>query len=86
MIINIFVLKGDRSGAFLFCRVYKKISLLILIFQPIRKYYFTLILTHLILIDFPTPINWTSPFPILGVLGGIFLFFQISDEYSVGKQ
>ena len=23
---------------------------------------------------FPTPINWTSPFPILGLLGGIFHF------------
>ena len=28
-------------------------------------------LTHLSRLCFPIPINWTSPFPILGLLGGI---------------
>ena len=26
--------------------------------------------------NFPTSINWTNPFPILGVFGGIFLLFS----------
>ena len=26
-------------------------------------------------LDFPIPINWTSSFPILGLLGSIFHFF-----------
>ena len=30
------------------------------------------LLTHLRLMDFPFPINWTCQFPILGLLGGIF--------------
>ena len=30
--------------------------------------------THLSRIEFPTVINWMSPFPILGLLGGIFHF------------
>ena len=34
----------------------------------------TYILTHLSRIEFPTVINWMSPFPILGLLGGIFHF------------
>ena len=29
-------------------------------------------LTHLSRMEFPTDINWTSQFPILGLLGGIF--------------
>ena len=37
-------------------------------------------LTHLSWIDLPTLIRWTSPFPILGVLGGIFLdLYVVSD-------
>ena len=28
----------------------------------------TLLLTHLCLMEFPTLMNWTSPFPILGLL------------------
>ena len=31
-------------------------------------------LTHLCQINFPMLINWMSPFPILGLLGGIFSF------------
>ena len=31
-------------------------------------------LTHLCRMELPTVMNWTSPFPILGLLGGIFLF------------
>ena len=33
-------------------------------------------LTHLCTIYFPILINWTSPFPILGLLGGIFHFYS----------
>ena len=32
-------------------------------------------LTHICLMDFPFLINLTIPFPILGLLGGIFNFF-----------
>ena len=35
---------------------------------------------------FPIVIKWTSPFPILGLLGGISIFMQISKEPSVSKQ
>ena len=36
---------------------------------------------------FPVSINWTNPFPILGLLGTIFLIFiQILKENSVSKQ
>ena len=35
---------------------------------------------------FPILINWTSPFPILGLLGGIFHFIQNLKETSVFKQ
>ena len=36
---------------------------------------------------FPILINWTSPFPVLGLLGGIFLnFIQIFKDTSVSKQ
>ena len=33
-------------------------------------------LTHLCRMYFPIPINWTSPFPILELLGGIFHFYS----------
>ena len=33
-------------------------------------------LTHLCRMYFPILINWTSPFPILGLLGGIFHFYS----------
>ena len=36
------------------------------------------LLTHLCRMDFPTVINWTSPFPILGLLGGTLDFNSIS--------
>ena len=32
---------------------------------------------HLCLMEFPNVINWASPFPILGLLVGIFHSFQI---------
>ena len=34
------------------------------------------LLTHLCRMYFPILINWTSPFPILGLLGGIFHFYS----------
>ena len=33
-----------------------------------------------------TQVAWTSPFPILGLFGGIFHFIQILNNNSVGKQ
>ena len=33
-------------------------------------------LTHLCQMEFPTAINWTIPFPILGLLGGILHFYS----------
>ena len=37
--------------------------------------------------DVPTTINWSSPFPILGVLGGIFLIFHFfTENIHVSKQ
>ena len=39
-------------------------------------------LTRFSRMEFPTTINWTSPFPFLGLLGGIFRFIQISIEHS----
>ena len=33
-------------------------------------------LTLLCRMDFPILINWTSPFPFLGLLGGIFHFYS----------
>ena len=42
-------------------------------------------ITHLSRMDFPTTINCSSPFPILGVLGDVF-FSQILIEDSVNKQ
>ena len=35
---------------------------------------------------FPITINWTSPFPILWLLGDIFHFYSYFKETSVGKQ
>ena len=41
-------------------------------------------LTHLSRMEFLTDINWTSPFPILGLLVGIFfIFIQNLKETSV---
>ena len=39
-------------------------------------------LTHVYLVDPPILINWTSPFPILGVSGVLFHFYSISNRYS----
>ena len=39
--------------------------------------------TRIIEVDFPNPINWMIS--ILGVSGGIFLFFQILMENPIGK-
>ena len=36
--------------------------------------------THLYRMDFPILINWTIPFPILGLLGGIFSFYLKFDR------
>ena len=36
--------------------------------------------------EFPTIMNWTSPFPILGLLGCIFHLIQILKATSVSKQ
>ena len=37
--------------------------------------------------EYPTVINWTSPFPFFWVLGGTFnIFLQISVEEAVSKQ
>ena len=48
----------------------------VIICQPsIGKYMFYSTLTHLCGMYFPTLINWTSPFPILWLLGGIFHFY-----------
>ena len=33
-------------------------------------------LTHLCRMELPTVMKWTSPFPILGLLGGIFHFYS----------
>ena len=33
-------------------------------------------LTHLSRMYFPIPINWSSPFPILGLLGGVFHLYS----------
>ena len=43
-------------------------------------------LTHLCRMNFPILVNWMSAFPILGLLGGIFVFIQILKETSVSKQ
>ena len=39
-----------------------------------------LFLTHLSRMKFPSIINWTSPFPMLGLLGGIFHFYSNFDR------
>ena len=44
-------------------------------------------LTHLFWIDFPSLINWTSPFTNLWLTGGVFsLSFKSQIQYSVNKQ
>ena len=40
----------------------------------------TLRLTHFSRMEFPTDINWNSPYPILGLLGGIFHFYSEFDR------
>ena len=47
---------------------------------------YILSLTHLCQMEFPFLINLTSPFQILGLLGGIFHFIQILKEIFVCKQ
>ena len=42
--------------------------------------------THLRQMYFPILINWTCPFPILGLLVVFFIFIQILKETSVCKQ
>ena len=39
-------------------------------------------LTHICVVDFPILINWTSPFPILGVSGELFHLYSILNRYS----
>ena len=41
----------------------------------LERFFFTF-LTHLCLIEFPAPINWTTPFPFKGLLGGTFHFIS----------
>ena len=36
--------------------------------------------------EFPSLINWTSPFSILGLFGGSFHFYSFLKETSVSKQ
>ena len=43
-------------------------------------------LTDLCRMDFPVLIHWKSPFPILELLGGIFIFILILKGTSVSKQ
>ena len=43
-------------------------------------------LTHLSRMDFPIFIRRTSPFLIVGLLGGFFIFIKIFKETSVSKQ
>ena len=45
-----------------------------------------LALTHLRRMEFPSIINWTSPFPFKGLLGGLFIVIQILIVHSVSKQ
>ena len=45
-----------------------------------KKHVGVTLITHLSRMDFPIPINWTSPFPILGVLGPVFQFYQNFDR------
>ena len=41
-------------------------------------------LTNLSQMEFPTDINWTSPFPILGLLGGIFhLYLNLKRNFCM---
>ena len=43
------------------------------------------ILTHICLVDPSIFINWTSPFPILGVSGVLFHFYSVSTRYSAAS-
>ena len=57
--------------------------------QTEKKYFqnfITFTLIHLCLMEFPSLINLTSPFPFKGLLGGILIFIEILIEHSVGKQ
>ena len=54
--------------------------------KPKQHVYTRVTLTHLSRMEFPTDINWNSPFPVLGLLGGIFHFIQNLKETSVSKQ
>ena len=45
-------------------------------------YFLTSHLTHICLVDPSFLINWTSPFPILGVPGVLFHFYSIWNRYS----
>ena len=60
----------------------------VIICQPsIGKYIFNSTLTHLCRTYFPILINWTSTFPILGLLVVFFIIFiQILKETSVSQQ
>ena len=44
------------------------------------------LVTHLCRMEFPTFINWNSPFPFYRSLGCIFNFVQILKAHSVSKQ
>ena len=44
------------------------------------------LLTHICLVDYAILINWTSPFPILGVSGVLFHFFLFRIDIPVSKQ
>ena len=39
-------------------------------------------LTHLSRMDFPTLISRTRPFSVLGLMGGILLFFSFSSNFN----
>ena len=41
-----------------------------------KKHVCVTLITHLSRMDFPIPIKWTSPFPILGMLGPVFSFLS----------
>ena len=50
-------------------------KILILISLGSSKGQTSLLSTHLRQMEFPTPNNWTSPFPFEGLLGGVFFVF-----------
>ena len=43
-------------------------------------------LTHLYRMEFPSIINWSSPFPFQGMMGGIFHFFPSNFDRKCSKQ